>query len=160
MSFHTVRDFSAFGSSAASAFSSGDRDQKRADTAAAAEKKAYEAYVKKLADEKAAKEHAQAVDFTSLKSYPSLGSTTAPVPVKKPVLNFSRTVATMAEKEKEREKAVAPSFIRSRPTRPVHPNYYEEDNQQMTYAGDEDDDDGEFNADLVSNRRRGDKGVW
>lgn len=145
MSFHTTRDFSAF--------SSGDRNQKRQDTIAAAEKKAYEARIKKLAE---AKERAEALDFTSEKSYPPLGSKPVEVPIKKSPLNFSKAAATIKEKEKVKEVVVAPAYYHQ-PVR-VLPQYYE--HQQMTYAGDEEEEDEEFNADLMSSRRRGDKGVW
>lgn len=37
----------------------------------------------------------------------------------------------------------------------------ERERQRMAYAGDDgEEDDGEFNADIVSGRRRGDKGIW
>lgn len=36
---------------------------------------------------------------------------------------------------------------------------YESEHQEMAYADDE-EEDGEFNADILSGRRRGDKGIW
>jgi len=85
-------------------------------------------------------------------------------------MNFSKTVATMVARvtEEEEKAAVAASAAAAKAQRLYYPRTilpsqtyaYEPEFQQMAYAGDEEEDNGEFNADLVSNRRRGDKGVW
>ena len=67
--------------------------------------------------------------------------------------------------EEEEKAAVAASAAAAKAQRlyyprTVHRNNYEPEFQQMVYAGDDEDEDGEFNADIISNRRRGDKGVW
>ena len=121
------------------------------------------AYTKKLGDAKEAKRVAEASNFASETAYPSLGGAAKPVAVKSP-MNFKKTVQEMAERVAVEEKKVAAA----KPVERVHSYDYqetaytdgEEDYQEMAYAGDEGDSDGEFNADLVSNRRRGDKGLW
>ena len=157
------------------AFGSGDRDVKRAEAAERAAREAATARAKKIEADKEAKRVADASNFASEESYPSLGG--GAKPVSKPVtLNFRKTVAEMATRTAAEEAAnrarteAHEEYLRSIPTtgrikakapqRPVE--YYESDSQEMAYAGDEGDEesDGEFNADIGSNRRRGDKGIW
>lgn len=69
-------------------------------------------------------------------------------------------VAEEEEKTASAASAAAAKAQRLYYPRTVRNHHYEPEFQQMVYAGDEDEGDGEFNADLVSNRRRGDKGVW
>ena len=154
------------------AFGSGDRDAKRAEAAERAAREAATARAKKIEADKEAKRVADASNFASEESYPSLGG--GAKPVSKPVtLNFRKTVAEMATRAAAEEAAdrarteAHEEYLRSIPTtgrikakapqRPVE--YYESDSQEMAYAGEE-ESDGEFNADIGSNRRRGDKGIW
>ena len=112
-------------------------------------------------------EEKKPIALESREEFPALGGS-APTPVKKPVMNFSKTVATMVARvtEEEEKTAVAASTAAAKVQRLYYPRtilpsrIYEPEFQQMTYAGEKAEDDGEFNADTVSNRRRGDKGVW
>ena len=66
------------------------------------------------------------------------------------------TAADAARRQRKEHDAYA-TYVRSSKESP----YYEPDSQEMTYAGNEEEEsDGEFNADLGSTRRRGDKGIW
>ena len=143
------------------AFSSGNRDTKRAEFAERAAHDAAAARAKRIEAEQETKRVADMMNFTSETSYPSLGGGGAP---KKPVaMNFKKTVQDMAARTEKVEAATAARNAAMRP----QVKYHETEYQQMTYAGDEEDEeeeeeesDGEFNADLGSTRRRGDKGIW
>ena len=144
------------------AFSSGNRDTKRAEFAERAAHEAATARIKRIDAEQEAKRVADMTNFASETSYPSLGGSSVP---KKPVtLNFKKTVQDMAARTEKEEAMTAARNAAMRP----QTKYREMEYQQMTYAGDEEDgeeeeeeeSDGEFNADLGSTRRRGDKGIW
>lgn len=82
------------------------REERRAAAEAQAAREAAEALEKKKAADAAAKKLADATNFASEVSYPSLGGG-APRPPPgsaKPALNFSKTVADMAEREAQREE--------------------------------------------------------
>lgn len=112
-------------------------------------------------------EEKKPISLESREEFPALGGS-VPAPSKKPAMNFSKTVATMVARvtEEEEKTATAAAVAAAKAERLYYPRtvlpsrIYEPEFQQMTYAGDEEDGDGEFNADIVSNRRRGDKGVW
>ena len=189
------------GASAGTAFSRGRREEdprkeeRRRAAEEQADREATAAREKKKAADAAAKKLADAINFTSEASYPSLGGAARPAPATATALNFSKTVADMAEREEhrleeERKAAAAAAAEAARaaaargPHRPLRyrghvprPTMYDEDadtygdefsddgfepeHQQMAYAGDEEEEgDSEFNADIGSTRRRGDKGIW
>ena len=137
------------------AFGDRDRDAKRVEAAERAARDAAFARTKKIASEAEAARIADATNFTSEDSYPALGGA-KPTAKSATALNFKKTVT---------ESAARPTVLREQrlttghtPTEP----YYEPEAQEMTYAGDEEDedDDGEFNTNLYATRRRGDKGIW
>ena len=188
------------GASAGTAFSRGRREEdprkeeRRRAAEEQADREATAAREKKKAADAAAKKLADAINFTSEASYPSLGGAPRPAPATATALNFSKTVADMAEREErrleeERTAAAAAAAEAARaaafrgPHRPLHyrghvprSTMYDEDAdtygdehsddgfepEQMAYAGDEEEVEGdsEFNADIGSTRRRGDKGIW
>ena len=143
------------------AFSSGNRDTKRAEFAERAAHDAAAARVKKIEAQQEAKRVADMMNFASETSYPSLGGSGVS---KKPVaMNFKKTVQDMVARTEKEEATTAARNAAMRP----QVKYHETEYQQMTYAGDEEEEgeeeeesDGEFNADLGSTRRRGDKGIW
>jgi hypothetical protein len=159
-----------------SAFGSGDRDVKRAEAAERAAREAATARAKKIEADKEAKRLADASNFASEESYPSLGGGAKPV-VKPVALNFKKTVEVMATRAAAEEASALhrrdahEDYMRSIATtgrakaKAVTAKYYddyESESGEMAYAGDEEDEesDGEFNADVGSTRRRGDKGIW
>ena len=154
---------SAFSSSGGrvmpAAFGSGDRDAKRAQAAETAARDAAVARAKKIEATAAATRLADAQNFASEKSYPSLGG--AGKAVAKPVtMNFKKTVQESAARPPPPpariQQDVPKAAIRAPPMED-----YESELEEMAYAGDEgEESEGEFNADLGSTRRRGDKGIW
>ena len=148
-----------------SAFGSGDRDQKRAELKERQERDAAEAWAKKQAAIKEEKRLADVRNFASEESYPSLGGMAKPV-AKAPVLNFKKTVEEMAarvaaEEENQRKFQEALGPVMKAPAKRREIMTRNLDDGPEDYDGpEEEEDDGEFNADLGSNRRRGDKGIW
>ena len=157
MSFHTTRDFSAFGSK----YNNNNNNNNKSSLSKMSMNSFDSKPLVKQVEEK------KPIALESREEFPALGGS-VPVSAKKPTLNFSKTVATMVARvtEEEDKATVATSIAAAKAQRLYHPRTlhipnYEPDFQQMTYAGDdEEEENGEFNADLVSNRRRGDKGVW
>jgi hypothetical protein len=170
-------------------------EQRRQEREAEAAREAAAARAKKTAEDAAAKKLADATNFTSEESYPSLGGGGPAKPPGGTARNWGAAAklgaARAAEREAEERFAAAAGdrdrgsrfeaavYARARPppvARTSSLTYdYEDDQpdeeddyapreperQRMAYAGDdEEEDDGEFNADIVSGRRRGDKGIW
>jgi hypothetical protein len=135
-----------------------------------AEWAAHQAREKQAAEEKTRKEAAAKLNFTSEKEYPSLGSA-APLP-KKTALNFAATAAAAAalpdphapaEEDFRNPEAMARrSRIGNRcwDDGPLDYDGPEEDEMPPYEEGDEEDPDAEYNANTVSDRRRGDNGIW
>jgi hypothetical protein len=137
-----------------------------------AEWAAHQVRDKQAAEEKARKDAAAKLNFTSEKEYPSLGAKkTAPLP-KKTALNFAATAAAAAalpdphapadEDFRNPEAMVRRSRIGNRcwDDGPLDYDGPEEDEMPPYEEGDEEDPDAEYNADTVSDRRRGDNGIW
>jgi len=162
-------------STATAAFGSRDtRGPRQAAEAAYQVREQREAQLKRVEDAKEAQRVAEATNFASTDAYPSLGGkVTAAKAV--PTMNFSKTVVTMAaravveEKEAAAARATAafeatlvpvPSVTRHR--FPQEPAYVDDSylSDEEDYEGGDGQSDGEYNADLGSTRRRGDKGIW
>jgi len=137
-----------------------------------AEWAAHQVREKQAAEEKARKEAAAKLNFTSEKEYPSLGAKkAAPLP-KKTALNFAATAAAAAalpdphapevDDFRNPEAMARRSRIGNRcwDDGPLDYDGPEEDEMPPYEEGDEDDPDAEYNADTVSDRRRGDNGIW
>ena len=208
-------NWGAFGSSRGTAFSrpaaaprdegawaafGGPRDeraeQRRQEREAEAAREAAAARAKKTAEDAAAKKLADATNFTSEESYPSLGGGGPAKPPGGTARNWGAAAklgaARAAEREAEERFAAAAGdrdrgsrfeaavYARARPPpvartssltydyeddQPDEEDDYaprERERQRMAHAGDDEEEegDGEFNADIVSGRRRGDKGIW
>ncbi len=115
------------------------------------------------------RKYEEAVNLTSEKAYPSLGSI-APAPVQqKTALNFRETVKAVLAKEEdaaeteeghgEGEEEKNQARPQARVTRTMAQSFMDSFNDDDDDDDDE-DDESEFNADTVQNRRRGDKGIW
>ena len=170
---------SAFGSRAPGGGGGGGAEQRRAAEAASQMREQREAALKRAAEVTEAKHLAEATNFGSDQSYPSLGGSMT-VAKPKPAMNFSKTVATMAARAKADEEAAAvaaaqaaaeaayaaPTIQRRLPAYQLDARYQEMDGELQGYESappeeeEEEEGDGEFNADLGSTRRRGDKGIW
>ena len=137
-----------------------------------AEWTAHQAREKQAAAEKAQKEAAAKLNFTSEKEYPSLGAKkAAPLP-KKTALNFAATAAAAAalpdphapevDDFRNPEAMARRSRIGNRcwDDGPLDYDGPEEDEMPPYEEDGEDDPDAEYNAGIVSDRRRGDNGVW
>lgn len=126
-------------------------------------------------EEKAAKAkqkaEADAMNIASLETYPSLGS--AP-PRPKTTMNYGKTVAEAAARI-EASEAAARSMVEEEatglrlpprirrcayPTGPTYEEEEEEEEEGYEEGNEEEGNAGEYNADLTSGRRRGDKGIW
>jgi hypothetical protein len=155
---------------APSAFGGGNSDRRQQEEARAAFRAA-EAREKKTAEATAAAKQAEAENFTSESSYPSLG----PSPSSKvapPALNYKQAVKDMIAKEAEAELAAAAAAEEAayatatsirEPSRQTYSRQRILDELEDDYSGpeeDEEDNNGEVNADIGSSRRRGDKGIW
>jgi len=183
---------SSWSESANAAFGGGEKrtahgDQRRADEAVYQARLAREARAKKEEDAREAKRMADATNFASSSSYPSLGGSKPVAAKAAPVMNFSKTVSTMAARAAAEEDAakvaaaaaevaawsVPAQAVRYNCARAGRLNQAEDehweyqgeddfDGQEAGEAGEagEEEEDGEFNADLTSTRRRGDKGIW
>lgn len=136
-----------------------------------AEWTAHHAREKQAAEEKARKEAAAKLNFTSEKEYPSLGIKVAPLP-KKTALNFAATAAAAAalpdphapevDDFRNPEAMARRSRIGNRcwDDGPLDYDGPEEDEMPPYEEDGEEDPDAEYNAGIVSDRRRGDNGVW
>jgi len=100
-----------------------------------------------------------ALAFTSGASYPSLGSGPSGKP-KLPPLNFKKAVSTPLPEA--RSAARLPLPVKEEEIRKASSLIYydEEEEPYMGQRDPEEVEDNEFNADLESGRRRGDKGIW
>jgi hypothetical protein len=157
---------------APSAFGGGNSDRRHQEEARAAFRAA-EAREKKTAEATAAAKQAEAENFTSQTSYPSLGP--SPSPSSKaapPALNYKQAVKDMIAKEAEAQLAAAAAAEETayatatsirEPSRQTYSRQRILDELEDDYSGpeeDEEDNNGEVNADIGSSRRRGDKGIW
>lgn len=136
-----------------------------------AEWTAHQAREKQAAEEKARKEAAAKLNFTSEKEYPSLGAKkAAPLP-KKTALNFAATAAAAAalpapepavDDFRNPEAMARRSRIGNRcwDDGPLDYDGPEEEEMPPYEDDDEENPDAEYNAGIVSDRRRGDNGVW
>lgn len=125
---------------------------------------------KQEAEAVAARKEAEALNFASSAAYPALGGGGAPK--KATTMNYKRTVEEMVERQKELEAAAAVAEATNwwdvpEPTRKAPPRYIRQrnmeelDDDHLSVEEDEEqEDEGEFNANIVPGRRRGDKGVW
>jgi hypothetical protein len=164
------------GQAAPAAFGGGNSEraeQARQASEARRQFKEAEARTQRKAEETAAAKEAEAANFTSEVSYPSLGSATGAAGPK-PVLNFKQAVKDMIAREAEAEVAAAAAAEAatyaeltsvSQPRRPQTLSRQRIlDELEDDYDGPEEDemdeDSGEVNADIGSGRRRGDKGIW
>lgn len=99
------------------------------------------------------RKYEEAVNLTSEKSYPSLGSS---APAAKTTLNFMSVVKAALAKEEESNES---DYVRPQQTKTVQSFMDtfddEEDDEEM-----DEGEESEFNAETVQTRRRGDKGVW
>jgi hypothetical protein len=150
-----------------SAAGAGQRDRRREE----AEWTAHQAREKQAAEEKARKEAAAKLNFSSEKEYPSLGAKkVAPLP-KKTALNFAATAAAAAalpapepavDDFRNPEAMARRSRIGNRcwDDGPLDYDGPEEDEMPPYEDDDEENPDAEYNAGIVSDRRRGDNGVW
>jgi hypothetical protein len=131
---------------------------------------AEEQHRKQEAEAAAARKEAEALNFASAASYPVLGGG-GPKAQPKATMNYKRTVEEMVERQKELEAeeavAEASNWWDSAEPRKVQSRYIRQRNTEELdddfLSADEDEekeDVGEFNAEIVSDRRRGDKGVW
>ena len=178
---------SNWSASASSAFGSraSGTDEKRAAEAAFRIHQQREAQMKRAAEMKEAKRLDDAMNFASTDTYPSLGGTVvaAKIAPAKPIISFSKTVATMAAKVKAEEDAVAVAaaaaaaeYSTLNPVMTINRSHFRKAVYQLPEVDYEDMDgelegyesappeegesEGEFNADLYVTRRRGDKGIW
>jgi hypothetical protein len=98
------------------------------------------------------RKYEEAVNLTSEKSYPSLGSS---APAAKTTLNFMSVVKAALAKEEESNES---DYVRPQQTKTVQSfmdTFDDEEDEEMDEV-----EESEFNADTVQTRRRGDKGVW
>ena len=164
------------GAAAPAAFGGGNSEKadfRRQATEARAAFQAAEAREKKQTEAAAAAKQADATNFVSEISYPSLGSnpsTEAP----KPTMNYKQVVKDMIAREAEAEVAAAAAAEAAEYTAmttepaPTRKTVYRQrilDELEDDYSGPEEDEledegHGEHNADLGAGRRRGDKGIW
>jgi hypothetical protein len=127
------------------------------------------------------------MNFASMDTYPSLGGPVAPRVHEKPIMSYSKTVEIMAAKIKaEEEAAAAKAEAAAAEYRLMHPEsdkrlrathrlpevfdefdeheefdeFDEFDDMEDYESPEEDENGGEFNADLSDTRRRGDRGIW
>jgi hypothetical protein len=157
---------------------------KRAQAAETAAREAAAASAKKIETDKEAKRIADASNFASEEFYPALGGGGAPKPVVKPVaMNFKKTVEVMATRAaaeeaaeqskthfalanvnvnvKAKMKVTAKAATEISSWDSCYDDYESEEMPYVSDAGDAtEESDSEFNADLGSTRRRGDKGIW
>jgi hypothetical protein len=108
--------------------------------------------------------------FPAFPAFPALGST-KPSKETKPSLDFKKTVMTPvqtqahAPKTPKTPKAHVPAAPPTNPKERKHVfvTRYGDDGPE-DYDGppeeEEEEEDAEFNADIISTRRRGDKGIW
>ena len=106
------------------------------------------------------------VDITSHVVFPSLSSggssAKAPMLVSKPAMDFKKAIATkpsVPDPESTPEPAVAVTVAPSRIAVKVYRHPYGEEEDHWPSDEDE-EEEGEYNANLMSDRRRGDKGFW
>jgi hypothetical protein len=97
------------------------------------------------------RKYEEAVNLTSEKSYPSLGSS---APAAKTTLNFMSVVKAALAKEEETNES---EYVRPQQTKTVQSfmDTFDDEDEEMDEV-----EESEFNADTVQTRRRGDKGVW
>jgi len=116
-----------------------------------AAKAAYNARSARMAADKEAIERkriSDASNFVSEDAYPSLGKIKPKAP---PALNFKKAI----EEAPAAPPTPAPASIKKKPV--YIPQHCYDDGPE-DYDGPE--EDAEYNADLASVRRRGDKGIW
>jgi len=155
------------------AFGGGDRDKKRIEAKATAARESASVWAKKQADIKEEKRLADLCNFTSEESYPSLGGpslgSSKPVAKAPPLLNFKKTVEEMAVRVAADEEQQARRAAAIGPVKKVLPpapyTHYGDDGPEDYDGPDEggeegEEGNGEFNAEIYSTRRRGDKGIW
>ena len=107
-------------------------------------------------------------------AFPALGST-KPSKETKPSLDFKKTVMTPVQTQAQAQapKAHVPAAPPTNPKERKHvfvtrygddgPEDYDgppEEAYDEPYEEEEEEEDAEFNADIISTRRRGDKGIW
>jgi len=161
------------GSAAPAAFGGGGSEkaeQRRQAAEARAAFQAAEDREKKKIETVAAAKQAEAVNFASEASYPSLGSNT-PVATPKATMNYKQVVREMIAREAETQVAAAAAAEAAAfsemmaPTAPApRSTIFRQrilDELEDDYSGPEEgEEDDELNADIGSGRRRGDKGIW
>lgn len=164
-------------------------DRRREHDRANAEAEAARAYREQKAKREAEVKECAALAFDSESAYPSLGNNSGARAQTITTMNFSKTVADMAEREREaailmqqRTAAAEEAFdadefyargIRRRaqlgtrcydngPEDYNGPEEFNDDEDEYEEESEvnEDEDNGEFNAHLAETRRRGDKGIW
>lgn len=170
--------------------SSENADRRREHDRANAEAEAARAYREQKAKRDAEAKERAALAFDSESAYPSLGGGSATRVQTNTTMNFSKTVADMAEREREaailmQQSAAEETFdadefyargIRRRaqlgtrcydngPEDYDGPEEFEDEEddyeeEEIDVNEDEDENNGEYNAELATTRRRGDKGVW
>jgi hypothetical protein len=161
------------GGPAPAAFGGGNSEkmeQRRQATEARAAFQAAETREQKKVEAAAASKQAEAENFTSETSYPSLGSSTVGAP--KPAMNYKQVVKEMIAREAEAQVAAAAAAEAATYTEMMTPaapasrsTVFRQrilDELEDDYSGPEEDEneDDEVNADIGSGRRRGDKGIW
>ena len=93
----------------------------------------------------------EAVNFGSATSYPSLGSSTGPKPS---TMNYKKMVAVIPPK-------IAAKTLLPTSTSTLLPTLLPTPKAEASWdQEEEEEEEEEFNADLETNRRRGDKGIW
>jgi hypothetical protein len=140
---------------------------------------AAEAAARRAAMEAERKREAEATNFASQASYPSLGSAKAKAQ-EGPKLNYAAKVAEMAAREAEKElqrqlemeqlaqQEEMDRALGIKKQAPAPKLRVLDDGQGDDFSdidddeedGEKEEDDGELNAHIFSGRRRGDKGVW
>ncbi len=143
-------------------------EQRRQQEEARATFRAAEAREAKKVEEVAAARQAEAENFRSEASYPSLGGA-APT-TSRSSLNYKQVVKDMIAKEAEAQLAAAAAAEEAaytnattvrEPTRQAFSRQRILDELEEDYDGpEEDEENDEINADIGSSRRRGDKGIW
>ncbi len=162
------------GGPAPAAFGGGGQEkaeQRRQAAEARTAFQAAEAREQKKIETAAAAKQAEAENFASETSYPSLASAST-VGAPKSAMNYKQVVKDMIAREAEAQVAAAAAAEAATysemmaPAAPARsPTTYRQrilDELEDDYSGPEEDEDeeDEHNADIGSGRRRGDKGIW
>jgi hypothetical protein len=144
------------------AFSSQETNDKRAQEQVVRANKERETTAASIEAAKEKRKYEEAINLGSQKAYPSLGGATGSVQKPKTTLDFkavaeAAAAAQIEEDEKEKDDTLEWGEFTSAP---AQKNSTVDNFLDNFDDDDEEEEDEEFNAEILSTRRRGDKGIW